>query len=114
MKRNDETPTDRGDRQVDGRSINERDHTGRSCDCGSSNEEIQAGPKTSDPSSPRLVSRVLVTWIELTVVGITGGLLGGTVSGPPGFVIYLATTVLIVGVIFYNVNELIKKWVRLH
>jgi|GEM_PF-603150 hypothetical protein len=64
------------------------------------------------PSPPRLGSRILVTWIELTVVGITGGLLGATVGGPPGFVIYLATTLLTVGIIFHNVNELVKAWLR--
>ncbi|QFU84178.1 hypothetical protein GCU68_11755 [Natronorubrum aibiense] len=57
-------------------------------------------------------SRILVTWIELTVVGITGGILGATVGGPPGFVIYLTTTLLTVGIIFYNVNELVKAWLR--
>jgi len=36
----------------------------------------------------------LVTWIELTLVGTTGGLLGDTVGGPPGFMIYLLTTLL--------------------
>lgn len=61
---------------------------------------------------PRLGSRVLVTWFELTVVGITGGLFGATVGGPPGFVIYLTTTLLTVGIIFYNVNELVKAWLR--
>lgn len=110
MDRNDEEPTDR-DEQADIMSAGNSDHTGRSRSCDSSNEETQAEPDASDPSSPRLVSRVLVTWIELTVVGITGGLLGATVGGPPGFIIYLTTTLLTVGIIFYNVNELIKKWV---
>lgn len=75
-------------------------------------EEVRRSAGRGDtPSEPRLSSRVLVTWIELTVVGITGGLLGATVGGPPGFVIYLATTLVTVGIIFYNVNELIKAWV---
>lgn len=59
---------------------------------------------------PQLASRVLVTWIELTLVGITGGLLGGTVGGPPGFIVYLLTTLSAIGIIFHNVNELIKAW----
>ncbi|MFD1562144.1 hypothetical protein ACFR99_00960 [Haloarchaeobius amylolyticus] len=67
---------------------------------------------TSAPSPPRLGSRILVTWIELTVVGITGGILGASVGGPPGFVIYLATTLLTVAIIFHNVNELVKAWLR--
>ena len=61
---------------------------------------------------PRLGSRILVTWIELTLVGITGGLLGDTVGGPPGFIIYLLTTLLTVAILFYNVNALVAWWVR--
>lgn len=64
------------------------------------------------PSHPRLGSRILLTWFELTVFGITGGVLGTTVGGPPGFIIYLATSLATVGVIFYNVNELIKGWME--
>ncbi|WP_306061196.1 hypothetical protein [Natronococcus wangiae] len=69
--------------------------------------------KAADSSTPRLGSRVLVTWIELTAVGIIGGILGATVGGPPGFVIYLATTLITVGIIFHNVNELIKSWLQM-
>ncbi|MFD1589380.1 hypothetical protein ACFR9U_20590 [Halorientalis brevis] len=61
---------------------------------------------------PRLLSRVLVTWIELTVVGITGGLAGATVGGPPGFIIYLLTTLVSIGVLFYNVDALITRRMR--
>ena len=64
------------------------------------------------PSAPRLGPRILVTWIELTLVGLTGTLLGAAVGGPPGFIIYLLTTLVTVGVLFYNVNELIKRWLR--
>jgi hypothetical protein len=66
-----------------------------------------------DPS-PRLGSRILVTWIELTVVGITGGIVGDTVGGPPGFIVYLLTTLLTVGILFHNVNDLVAWWVREH
>ena len=80
--------------------------------CDSSN----GGPRTeliaSNSARPRLGSRVLVTWLELTVIGITGGLLGATIGGPPGFIIYLTTTLLTVGIILYNVNELIKGWIQ--
>ena len=78
----------------------------------------RAGPNetvrgTADaPPAPQLVTRVLVTWLELTLVGLTGTLLGATVGGPPGFIVYLVTTLVTVGVLFYNVNELIKRWVR--
>jgi hypothetical protein len=76
------------------------------------------GPTADAPESPRraarprLASRVLLTWLEVTVVGITGGVVGGSLGGPPGFVVYLATTLVSVGVIFYNVNELVKAWLR--
>ncbi|MEF8802416.1 MAG: hypothetical protein V5A17_09920 [Natronomonas sp.] len=53
-----------------------------------------------------------MTWFEITVVGMAGGLLGGTIGGPPGFVVYLATTLLTVAILFYNVNELIRAWLQ--
>ncbi|MFB6152152.1 MAG: hypothetical protein ABEJ40_10135 [Haloarculaceae archaeon] len=58
---------------------------------------------------PHLLSRIVVTWIELTAVGFAGAYVGASVGGPPGLVVYLATTLLSVGVIFYNVNELIDR-----
>lgn len=112
MDRNDDGPTNKDDGQADITSADDGDPTGRSRDCNSSNEGTKAERTASDPPDPRLVSRVLVAWIELTVVGITGGLLGATVGGPPGFIIYLATTLFTVGIIFYNVNELVEKRVR--
>jgi hypothetical protein len=112
MDHDDERRADRDDRQDDITLTDDRDHIGRSSDCDSSNGGTKAEPTASDPPDPRLVSRVLVTWIELTIIGITGGLLGTTIGGPPGFIIYLATTLLTVGIIFYNVNELVKNWVR--
>lgn len=66
-------------------------------------------PVRSAPE-PQLMSRVVVTWLELTFVGLTGGILGTAVGGPPGLIVYFATTLISVGVIFYNVNELIKRW----
>ena len=65
---------------------------------------------TSSQSEPRLGSRILVTWLELTIVGITGGVLGATIGGPPGFIIYLTTTLLTVAILLYNVNKMIEKW----
>lgn len=59
---------------------------------------------------PKLASRILVTWVEITVVGLIGGILGISVDGPPKLIIYLLTTLITVGIIFYNVNELIKRW----
>jgi len=66
----------------------------------------------ADDGTPRLASRILVTWIELTVVGITGGAIGNTLGGPPGFIVYLVTTLLSVAIVFHNVNELVAAWVR--
>jgi hypothetical protein len=62
--------------------------------------------------NPRLGSRIVVTWIELTVVGITGGVVGDAVGGPPGFIVYLLTTLLTVAILFHNVNALVAWWVR--
>lgn len=61
---------------------------------------------TAAPSSP-LVSRVLVTWLELTVVGLAGAFLGSTVGGLGAFVVYLATTLVSVGILLYNVDALV-------
>lgn len=112
MKRDAETPAKGGDRSNDVAPSGDNGHTGLSCDDNNSNGENRPEPKLSESSRSRLVSRVLVTWIELTVVGITGGLLGAAVGGPPGFIIYLTTTLLTVGILFYNVNELIKRRVE--
>ncbi len=61
---------------------------------------------TATPPSP-LVSRVLVTWLELTVVGLAGAFLGTTVGGLGAFVVYLATTLVSVGILFHNVDALV-------
>ena len=66
---------------------------------------------THSDSDPRLLSRVVVTWIELTVVGLGGGVIGTLIDGPPGLIIYFSTTLVSVGILFYNVNELIKQWI---
>lgn len=112
MGRIDERLIDRDDKQAAGTSADDGDRTDRIRSCDDSNEESQAEPTVVNPAAPHLASRVLVTWIELTVVGITGGLLGAAVGGPPGFIIYLSTTLLTVGIIFYNVNELVREWVQ--
>lgn len=71
--------------------------------------ESPSDPADNDP--PSLGSRILVTWAGLTAVGVVGGLLSSAVQGPVGFVIYLAVTLASVGVLLYNVNELVKGWV---
>lgn len=74
------------------------------------NEKTKYHPQNgSRISRSHLGSRILVTWLELTLVGITGGILGATIGGPPGFIIYLATSLLTVAVLFYNINKLFKS-----
>ena len=58
-------------------------------------------------TEPKLLSRVFVTWLELTLAGITGGIVGTSLGGPPGFIVYLFTTLVSVGILLYNVNELV-------
>lgn len=69
------------------------------------------GGDVSAFAAPNLGSRIAVTWAELTVVGLAGGALGTSVGGPPALVVYFATTLLSVGILLYNVNELIRRWV---
>ena len=78
---------------------------------GSQESQMGTMTATTSDSEPRLLSRVFVTWIELTVVGFGGGAIGTTVGGPPGLIIYFITTLVSVGILFYNVNELIKQWI---
>lgn len=55
------------------------------------------------------LSRAVVAWAELLVVGFAGSALGGTTSGPPQLVVYLVTTLLSVLVLFHNVDRLIAE-----
>ncbi|MEF8817974.1 MAG: hypothetical protein V5A31_01025 [Haloferacaceae archaeon] len=55
------------------------------------------------------LSRALVTWAELLVVGFAGSALGGATSGPPQLVVYLATTLVSVLVLFHNVDRLVAE-----
>lgn len=59
-----------------------------------------------------MLSRIVVTWIELTLVGFGGGVIGTSIGGPPGLIVYFLTTLASVGILFYNVNEHIKQWVQ--
>ncbi|WP_436925204.1 hypothetical protein [Halosimplex amylolyticum] len=65
-------------------------------------ETYDAASKTTS-----LLSRTLLTWLELTVVGITGGAVGAAVGGPPAFIAYLLTTLVSVGILFHNVAALV-------
>ena len=55
------------------------------------------------------LSRALVTWAELLVVGFAGSALGGATSGPPQLVVCLATTLVSVLVLFHNVDRLVAE-----
>lgn len=66
-------------------------------------------PPTSQP--PSLGSRILITWAGLTAVTVIGGFLSSALSGPVGFIVYLATSLAVVAVLLYNVNELVKDWI---
>jgi len=59
-----------------------------------------------------LLSRVLVTWAELLVVGFAGAVLGGAASGPPQLVVYFATILASVAVVMYNVDRLVAARIR--
>lgn len=59
--------------------------------------------------APNLGSRIVVTWAELTVAGLAGGIVGTTVGGPPALVVYFATTLVSVAILLYNVNTLIQR-----
>lgn len=63
----------------------------------------------SPTPAPNLGSRIAVTWAELTVVGLAGGIVGTSVGGPPALVVYFATTLLSVAILLYNVNELVQR-----
>ena len=63
----------------------------------------------ADGRPPRLASRTVVTWIELTVVVLAGGLLAEPLTGPPGFVVYLSTSLAVVAVVLYNVDALVDR-----
>lgn len=54
-----------------------------------------------------VVSRGIVTWVELVVVGFAGAAVAGVTSGPPELVVYLATTLTSVVVLLYNVARLV-------
>jgi len=60
----------------------------------------------------RLLSRVLITWAELLVVGFAGAALGGIASGPPQLIVYLGTVLASVAVLLYNVDRLVTTRMR--
>jgi len=74
-------------------------------------------PKTgtvegASPVGTLLLSRVLITWAELLVVGFAGAALGGAASGPPQLIVYLATILASVAVVMYNVDRLVAARIR--
>ncbi|EMA62601.1 hypothetical protein C470_04320 [Halorubrum distributum JCM 13561] len=69
-------------------------------------------PSRRSPVGTLLLSRVLITWAELTVVGFGGAVAGGAASGPPQLVVYFATVLAAVAVFMYNVDRLVTARVR--
>jgi len=67
--------------------------------------EASSGTVSASRGRTRLLSRIVVTWVELTLVGFAGAALAGSTSGPPQFVVFFATTLLTVAVLFYNVDR---------
>ena len=59
-----------------------------------------------------LLSRVLLTWAELLVVGFIGAVVGGAASGPPQLIVYFATILASVAVVMYNVDRLVAARIR--
>ncbi|WP_246058001.1 hypothetical protein [Halonotius terrestris] len=81
--------------------------------CGASETEIREDDNNDEQSNDAdrtwLLSRILLTWGELTVVVFAGAILGGMVSGPPKLIISLGAALASVGVLLYNVDQLIQK-----
>lgn len=77
-------------------------------------DDVDSGGRDGDDDGPgpKLLSRVLVTWLELTAVGLAGGMVGTAVGGLPGFLVFLATSLASVGVLLYNVNALVERRLR--
>lgn len=76
----------------------------RSGTAGTGAESEATGSRRTLPAS-----RAFVTWVELVAVGFAGSALSGATSGPPRLVVYLATTLVSVGVLFYNVDRLVRS-----
>lgn len=75
---------------------------------GHDHDQSEASSGTASASRgrrTRLLSRIVVTWVELTFVGFAGAALAGSTSGPPQFVVFFATTLVTVAVLFYNVDR---------
>ncbi|GAB3316999.1 MULTISPECIES: hypothetical protein [Haloplanus] len=64
-----------------------------------------AAASTGSRPDTRLLSRIVVAWVELTLVGFVGAALASATSGPPRFVVFFGTTLLTVGVLFYNLDR---------
>jgi len=72
--------------------------------------DTEAGRSSTPPTL--LLSRVLITWGELLVVGFAGAALGGAASGPPQLIVYFATILAAVAVVMYNVDRLVAARIR--
>ena len=77
-----------------------------------SDDPAANAPVGRSPIGTLLLSRVLITWAELLVVGFGGAVAGGAASGPPQLVVYFATILAAVAVFMYNVDRLVAARVR--
>jgi hypothetical protein len=77
-----------------------------------SDDSAASAPIRRSTGGTLLLSRVLVTWAELSVVGFGGAVVGGAASGPPQLVVYFATVLAAVAVFMYNVDRLVAARVR--
>ncbi|MFB6096901.1 MAG: hypothetical protein ABEJ74_05900 [Haloferacaceae archaeon] len=58
--------------------------------------------------SSLLASRIVVTWAELTALGLAGGVVGAALGGPLRYLTYLVVSLLSVGILFYNVDAHVR------
>ena len=77
-----------------------------------SDDPAANAPVGRSPIGTLLLSRVLITWAELVVVGFGGAVAGGAASGPPQLVVYFATVLAAVAVFMYNVDRLVGARLR--
>lgn len=72
----------------------------------------QEGTETIAGVRESVVFRSIVAWFELTIVGGAGTIGGSFLSGPVQFVVFLATTLATVVVLFHNVDRLVSDRVE--
>ncbi|WP_135825122.1 hypothetical protein [Halorussus ruber] len=74
------------------------------------NETVKNGAESETVGGVResVLFRSMAAWVELTIVGGAGAIAGSFLSGPVQFVVFLATTLVSVVVLFHNVDKLVS------